>query len=391
MKEKMMRILFFTSTDGKLGGAKSLIELVVELKKKGIYCIVLNPYKNELNDELNQIGIENHSVGYELSICRKDCKGLIFIIKYIIKYFRYRLLQLRAIISIERIIDFNTIDIIHTNNTVEDIGVFFSKKYNIPHIWHLREFGKLDFDFVYFRRDIGKYISNNSDRIIAISNAIKTYWVEQGIEENKVSVIIHGIRPECIVKSEHKNDNVLNMILSGAIIPGKGQKEIVYAVMKLPSKYQHQLKIDFYGTCSDKNYLNELLELVSSNGLEKIIEYKGFSQEMNKIYSHYDIGINNSRCEGMGRSTIEYMAAGLYILASNTGANPEILNYGEYGSLFEYGNINSLMECIMKTIKHKNEIKSIGEKNVRVSDKYNIEKNINRIVHEYRMIKLGVE
>ena len=81
-----MRIVFFTSTDDHLGGAKSLLELVELLKDQDIQIIVMNPYHNQLNEKLDALKIENYSCGYQMDICKKDCKGIKYSAKYLIKY-----------------------------------------------------------------------------------------------------------------------------------------------------------------------------------------------------------------------------------------------------------------------------------------------------------------
>ena len=48
----------------------------------------------------------------------------------------------------------------------------------------------------------------------------------------------------------------------------------------------------------------------------------------------YDIGVVCSASEGFGRVTVEYMLSKLVVVASNSGANPELLCNGEYGLLF---------------------------------------------------------
>lgn len=68
-----MKVLIIASTDDSLGGAKSLLELVELLKEKKIQIVVVNPFHNDLNVKLNEMKIENYSVGYHLNICRKDC------------------------------------------------------------------------------------------------------------------------------------------------------------------------------------------------------------------------------------------------------------------------------------------------------------------------------
>ena len=44
--------------------------------------------------------------------------------------------------------------------------------------------------------------------------------------------------------------------------------------------------------------------------------------------------------------TVEYMLTGLTVIASDTGANPEILEFGKYGYLYPYGEVEELRKLI---------------------------------------------
>jgi len=55
-----------------------------------------------------------------------------------------------------------------------------------------------------------------------------------------------------------------------------------------------------------------------------------------------------SRSEGFGRVTAEYMHAQLGIIASDSGANPELIEDGVTGLLFKSGDAKSLADCIIR-------------------------------------------
>ena len=97
----------------------------------------------------------------------------------------------------------------------------------------------------------------------------------------------------------------------------------------------------------------------------------------------YDIGVVNSRCEAMGRVTIEYMMAGLCVLASNTGANTEMLS-GGCGILYEYNNLPSMMSMLLYLLDNIEKMKVYGERaRKKALDKYSIVKNIDLFVELY--------
>lgn len=384
-----MKVVFFASTDDQLGGAKSLIEMVTLLKEKGICVIVINLYKNKLNVQLDQIGIQNISGGYHLNICRHDCAGAKWIVKYVIKYLRYKLFQERAKRLISKHICFDDVDVIHSNNSVEDIGAYFAKKYKIPHVWHLREFGDLDFGFEYFHKRIGRYISDNADIAIAISEAVKREWVKKGLSEDKVIVITHGINTNRIKEHKKIDSSCINLVFAGAIVPEKGQLSFVKAISKLEESEKKQIHLDLYGT-SDENNKRNLLYEIENNNLSSIVSYKGYTDRLYDLLGNYHVGIVNSKCEAMGRVTIEYMTSGLFVLATNSGANPELIDSSSYGYLYDREDENSIVNALRHVIINKDSILR-GEFSGRQKalERYDINKNVDKYIQIYRSLLNG--
>lgn len=373
------------STDDCLGGAKSLLEMVTLLKNHGIDITVVNPFNNKLNLELKKRGIENYSAGYQLNICRRDCSGVKWLLKFNVKKIRYLICQRMAIRKIKRNLDVRGFDVIHSNNSVEDIGAYFASKYKIPHIWHIREFGKEDFDFEYFKKEMGKYISDNSTRVIAISEAIRNCWKRKGLDDKKTVTIVHGVDPSGIRRAGYNNDKI-KMIFAGAVLPQKGQFDFIKILASLPSDMLEQINLDIYGTC-DASYEKEILDYINAKGLSDTVKMKGYSAQIKELLQEYDVGIVNSRCEGMGRVTIEYMFAGLCVLASDRGANRELLNDGNCGFLYEYENLSDIQEKIITIIQNKDLIVEYGKRAYRrATDKYSIINNVEKYIELYKEI-----
>lgn len=70
------------------------------------------------------------------------------------------------------------INLVYTNNSTIQIGAMLADKLNVPHIWHVREFGAEygDYDFVfnYPRRIVQKWFKKASS-VITISDVMYNY------------------------------------------------------------------------------------------------------------------------------------------------------------------------------------------------------------------------
>lgn len=384
---RILRVLYIASDEpGNGGSGKSLLEFVSILKDTHLVePIVINTNRNALNKKLDELGIENYSIGYKVNVCRKENSKIKLIIKYIIKYLRYLWGDFMAHKKIDKVLDLSSIDLIHVNNSTQDISVYIRKKYNIPVVWHIREFGDKDFDLLYFKKNIGEYISLNADGVIAISDAIKQDWIAKGIDSKKITTILHGVNPDGIVEARHDNEKI-RMVFTGKISKAKGQELFIHALSKLEPQYKKMIEVDFLGG-GDERYIQQLGLLANEKGLNSVVHFRGYCDNVKKLLSSYDVGIVNSKSEGMGRVTIEYMFAGLCVLASNRGANTEILKKSNSGFLYEYDNADSIIQCI-KTICEDRSTIIINGKKAReyACEHFSIQKNVLDYYQFYQMI-----
>ena len=72
----------------------------------------------------------------------------------------------------------------------------------------------------------------------------------------------------------------------------------------------------------------------------------GYREDVCSLLHEYDCGVMCSRSEGFGRVTAEYMMAGLPVIASDTGANPELVNEGQTGLFYRWGDTSDLAKKI---------------------------------------------
>lgn len=386
-----MKILLVGNGDCTKGSAQCLIELAYMIKEYYKFdIVVINPQKNKLNDLCDTLGIKNYSLGYQEMICKRQGNTILFSFKYILKYLRYIIFNYLAIKRALHI-DFSEIDIIHSNTTAVDFGAVLAKRLNKPHIWHIREFGKEDFNFYYFHKDLPKYINKRSDKIIAISEVVYKSWINKGIEQSKFIRLYDGVigkRYENI-KMCMRIAPAIRVIFCGGIIPAKGQHLLIEALGIIDKNKLKNIQVDFYGD-GREDYIYYLKKLAQTLGVLEYIEFKGYVNDISSVLQHYNLGIVCSRSEGFGRVTVEYLLSGLCVLASNSGANPELLNDGEFGILFQSQNAEDLARVLSKILDNPCIINtySIKSKDYAIKN-YTLENNIQSIVDVYNEINLS--
>ena len=94
--------------------------------------------------------------------------------------------------------------------------------------------------------------------------------------------------------------------------------------------------------------------------LEKNVRFLGYQKNFYEKLAGYDCGIMCSRSEGFGRVTVEYMMAGLPVLASDTGANAELIENGVTGLLYHFPDVENLKNELLYMLEHKKEVSDMG-------------------------------
>ena len=187
-----MRVLYFMNHADQGGAALALYDLVSEIKNNPqITPVVITGKNNKLNKMLTDIGVENYVAPFKnFTSSRKET---VLVYRFFLKI-RYRIGLFIALRKIEKIIDLESIDIIHSNLNRIDIGVILAKKYKIPHVWHIREHADgRDFTLVSVKKDPIAYMNSFDSYYVAISESVKNAWRSKGINEKKEVVIYDGI------------------------------------------------------------------------------------------------------------------------------------------------------------------------------------------------------
>ena len=375
----MMKVLYVLSRDDKFGAPRALMEMVSTLKEKyNIEPVILTPVKNRINEQCDKLNIENYHIPYGTAMKIKN--------DYFNNILRWLLYKYGNIVSLRRIskkIDISKIDLIHTNNSVIDFGYRISKRNNINHIFHIREFADLDFNYFPFDKNSINYMNDSNN--IAISSVINNHWSNKNVKN--IRVIYDGIDLDTIEPKKKYNNKKIKFLFIGALCEGKGQMDFLNAIVKLDKEKLSNIEIHFYGT-GDNNYIQQIKDFVNKNNLNNNIFLEGYKENVRSVIKDYDVGIINSKSEAFGRVTIEYMATGLCVLASNTGANIELIKNNKTGILFDYKNYDDICEKINYILNNKEIIKKIGvAARSDVLKKYSKEKNAENVYNLYKEIK----
>lgn len=369
--------ILYVSHDVQLNGApKSLLELVTRICDKGIHPIVIVPCKGILKNELDKRGIDTRIIAYRQCVYKEDYN-----------LSDYWSVNLKAVISIMRLIREENIDIVHSNSLAVNVGAIAANILHIPHVWHFREYLQEDFDYKIINPFLMEWLIKKSRCCIAISEGIKRKYKEKyGVN---IVRLYNGIESSMCYSPIDLNNNENkrgNMLIAGNILEGKGQWDAIRAVEELIGRgvYVH---LCIVGNGSPE-YVNRLKKYVRKRDLSQFIEFKPFTNNLQELRMQSDIILVCSRMEAFGRVTAEAMMSGKIVIGSNSGGTLELIGKSEErGFLYTYGNPIELADKVQYALEHEKEVyeKEILAQNfiLKLTD---INKYASKIVRIYKRI-----
>lgn len=375
-----MKILYITNYDTMGGANLCLCEMAIYMKKyHNIEPYILVPAGGVIEEKLTPHGIKFICSDFRISAIDENTKYKSFrkLTRRIMRYPEYY--KILNIIKRQGL----TFDLVHTNTSITDIGLFLAQKWNIPHVWHFREFIKEHYPLEYIwstKRITHKLLQ--SSKVISVSQALEQKVKDYSPKINEIQIYDGIDIRACYNKDYCKNDKV-HFCIAGMITADKNQMDVVKACYKLITQGYHNFLLTIIGPTDDE-YFNELINYVSENNLESYVNFTGFKEDVNSILEHMDVGIMASKKEAFGRVTIEYMANYMPVIGTRSGATPELI--ASLGLMYEVNNIDQLADKMIYCIDHIGEIKNLGLKARKISESFTITNNCEQIWNVYQEI-----
>lgn len=386
--------IIMVSNHNEIGGAtKSMLSLANKLNETSKICVI-TPHKKNVYEYCKKNNIFVVVIPYIPYLIADSSSKINSFVRHILKpilIFFHNIVNFISVKYAHKYIDFDNYQIIHTNMIRDDFGMQLAKKYNKKHIMHLREFGNIDYKYIYLKKEYIKYIDKGTNLFIAISDSIKEHYINKGISEYKLKRIYNGVDVDNIVikNSAFLNEGLIKIIFTGGITENKGQADLINAMKNLPKEIQKKIIVDFYGK-EDEKYVNYLKKIISEEKIMSKINFKGYVSNINELLCNYDIGMMCSVSEAFGRTTIEYMAAGLVVIASNKGANNELIKDNINGIIYNKDNLESLSNILKHIANSEIDLSNISQNAIKYSRKnFSSDLNAKNIFNEYLKINGG--
>ena len=266
---------------------------------------------------------------------------------------------------------------------------FFAKnifrKKVIYHIHSSEYYQKYNAGSKFYKR-LCNYILHHADRVGCLTPKWKDLFTQKFGLSN--SIVIHNmVSPpdfDFHNRKSHQEGEPIRFAFLGLIDEKKGIFDLVNMIAEHKTCFQGKVIIHIGG----EGKSDQLKSIIEENGLQDIIDYKGWVNEEGKNILFHEVNgfILPSYNEGLPVCILEAMSFGLPIIATRVGGIPEIMEDGVNGFLFERGDKDAMKSAMMAYIENPYLLEEHGNASFNLVQRYYPERIIPEIEGIYRSL-----
>ncbi len=371
--------ILYVAHERNLGGAsKSLVTMVSDMKRRGHTVTVVVPFRSgQVFRALKEQGIFVKKIFFGWWMMPKAWNPLL--------KFLFRVLYLTEPVAARRIASLarkRQAKLIHSNSSAIDVGARAAKMCGLPHVWHFREFGDLDYRLIYLlgKQESARRAINVPGKIVFISECLRRYYGQE-IPDAHCTVIYNGIseklcyekypggkaaggqREPVIGGQNDSSGTAVTFLIAGNFHEGKHQELAIEACRILCEQGFDGVRLMVAGAASALKSSKAFEERLKAQALklpEGTVTFTGYVSDMAALRKRTDVELVCSGMEAFGRVTAEAMLSSNPVIGADSGATPELIAHGKNGFLFESGSAAALADRMRYFLEHPQEITRMG-------------------------------
>jgi glycosyltransferase involved in cell wall biosynthesis len=356
------------SSEQKLGGGDvSLLTLASALSQHGWLPHVIVPGRGRLTRLFDEYGI-NYTI-----------------FPFVSMSWRTPFLTLKNIYTWRRMIKSIDPALIHANTTsVNRFFSFASSLLNIPYVTHVRlgmEPGETSWTYKYFPKP---------SAFIFVSKAMRDEcWPEmsQYCPKSYAYVVHNAIELEKYVPGPYPGDNPYRIGIFANFAPLKRHEDFLRMASEI-NQQRSDVEYWIVGDDTGKSFRKQILiDLSKELNLGESVKFMGHREDIPWLLSQIHVSVLTSQFESFGRVVIESMAAGIPVVASQTGGIPEIVENQIDGILVDVGDYKAFANAAIDLIENKDKWSNISKRSIKKArSNYSSSANAKKIAHVYESV-----
>jgi glycosyltransferase involved in cell wall biosynthesis len=201
------------------------------------------------------------------------------------------------------------------------------------------------------RRIINPFLGRAGGMIFAVSGKLREHMIAEGLPASRIGIIHNGIDPGAMGSPEAREAARRALGLPGDVVvigtaarfdAVKDIGTLLRAVRHLQDAHPTSRLVLF----GDGPERLALTLTCSELGLDPVVTFAGYRSDVRQLLPALDIFVNCSTSEGISLTILEAMAAGLPVVGTEVGGNPEIIVAGVTGLLVPTRNPKQLAAAL---------------------------------------------
>lgn len=268
----------------------------------------------------------------------------------------------RAIARLARRLRRDRIDALHAWDADAAIfGQYAAAKAGVPLITSRRDLGQI---YPRHKLMLMRRADRQAVRVVANARAIADEFIGQGADPDKFRVLPNVLdlnESDRLAATPFSRASVLpggsRVVMVARLDPEKDGATFIYAA-ELIGKQHPDASFVMAG---DGVQRPELERMAKRHGLEGRLVFLGDITEVPALLRMGTVGVlTPARNEGLSNTILEYMAAGLPVVATDCGGNKELIVPGEGGFIAPIGDAEKIAHGVVELLRRPDRARTMG-------------------------------
>jgi glycosyltransferase involved in cell wall biosynthesis len=237
------------------------------------------------------------------------------------------------------------------------------------------------------QKRVQRYACQFADRILVNAEAVRSWLLDEGFDESKITVIRNGVELSrfSTVPDPAKLRHDLGLPLDTPLVAVvsrltelKGLENFIEAAaMVAPTHPAARFLIVGETNPAHCDYLEVLKGLTRQRGIEDRVIFTGLRSDVPALLSSVSVSVMPSLNEALSNVLLESMAAGAPTVATRVGGTPEALIDGETGLLVPPGDAREIATAVSRLLDDQAFARALGRSARQlIEDRFSVERMV---------------
>ncbi|MBT8394883.1 MAG: glycosyltransferase [Bacteroidia bacterium] len=291
--------------------------------------------------------------------------------------------DLKAIISLNKFIRKEKIDILHAHSTSFFIATIIKLlNREVKVIWH-DHYGNSD--FLKYRKSLAiKLCSKQFDFIFSVNKKLEN-WAKKYLKNENVLYLPNFAVMKHVSPETKLFGHIGKRIVCLANLREQKDHFTLIGAFKDVLKNHPDWTLHIVGKDFQDNYSNQLKKELQSKKLKQNVFLYGSRPDIKNILGQCDIGVLSSKSEGLPLAILEYGLSELPVVATKVGECKSIIKNNNFGILVNPNNINEFSYALTYLIENKDDrLKKAKILNTKIKEEFTEDVILKTVLNIYK-------